>query len=51
MAARPASNAAQFKGGAKLALNGRVSLYADPECEFSNKLQTYAGKGGVKVSW
>jgi outer membrane autotransporter protein len=49
--ARPASNAAQVKAGAKLALNPWAAVYANFEGEFSNKSQTYAGKGGVKVSW
>jgi outer membrane autotransporter protein len=49
--ARPASNAAQVKAGAKLALNAWTAVYANFEGEFSNKSQTYAGKGGVKVSW
>jgi autotransporter-associated beta strand protein len=49
--ARPASNSAQVKTGAKLALNPWAAVYANFEGEFSNKSQTYAGKGGVKVSW
>lgn len=49
--ARPASNAAQVKAGAKLALNGWAAVYANFEGEFSDRAQTYAGKGGVKVSW
>jgi outer membrane autotransporter protein len=49
--ARPASNAAQVKAGAKLALNSWAAVYANFEGEFSNKSQTYAGKGGLKVSW
>jgi autotransporter-associated beta strand protein len=49
--ARPASNAAQVKAGAKLAFNSWAAVYANFEGEFSNKSQTYAGKGGMKVSW
>ncbi|MEA2833367.1 MAG: hypothetical protein QOG66_1569, partial [Methylobacteriaceae bacterium] len=49
--ARPASHAAQVKTGAQLALNSWAAVYADFEGEFSNRAQTYAGKGGVKVSW
>jgi outer membrane autotransporter protein len=49
--ARPASHAAQVQTGGKLALNSWAAVYADFEGEFSNRAHTYAGKGGVKVSW
>jgi outer membrane autotransporter protein len=48
---RAPGNAAQIKTGAKLALNPWAAVYANFEGEFSNRSQTYAGKGGVKVSW
>ncbi len=49
--ARPGRDAAQIKTGAKLALNPWAAVYANFEGEFSNRSQTYGGKGGVKVIW
>jgi len=49
--ARPASDAAQVKAGAELVVRDNLRLSANFDGEFSNRGNTYAGKGAVKVSW
>jgi uncharacterized protein with beta-barrel porin domain len=49
--AQPASDAAELKAGAELLVRANVRLSANFEGEFSNRGNTYAGKGAVKVSW
>jgi uncharacterized protein with beta-barrel porin domain len=49
--ARPASDAAGLKAGAQLLVRHNLLLSANVEGEFSNRGNTYAGKGSVKVSW
>ena len=49
--ARPARSSAQVKAGAELAVLENVAVSANFDGEFSNRSNTYAGKGAVKVSW
>ena len=49
--ARPARDAVQTKVGAQLALANGVALFANFDGEFSGVSRTYAGRGGIKVSW
>ena len=49
--ARPAEDAAQFKGGLDVAFTPRVSAFASFDGEFSNVQTGYAGKGGLRVSF
>jgi outer membrane autotransporter protein len=48
---RAASNAARLDLGSKLALTRTSSLFASFDGEFSDRSQSYAGKGGFKVNW
>ena len=48
---RAASDAARIDLGSRLALNARTSLFASFDGEFSDRSQSYAGKGGLKVNW
>ena len=49
--ASAASDAGQVQAGLRLALNGRMSLYANFTGYFSAVGNSYGGFGGVKVSW
>ena len=49
--ARPARSSAQVKAGAELAVLENVAISASFDGEFSNRANTYAGKGAVRVSW
>ena len=49
--ARPARDAVQTKVGGQLGLANGVALFADFDGEFSDVSRTYAGRGGIKVSW
>jgi T5SS/PEP-CTERM-associated repeat protein/autotransporter-associated beta strand protein len=48
---RAAGNAARLDLGSKLALTRTSSLFASFDGEFSDRSQSYAGKGGFKVNW
>jgi outer membrane autotransporter protein len=48
---RAASDAARIDAGAKLAIRPNAWLFASFDGEFSNRSQSYAGKGGVRVAW
>jgi T5SS/PEP-CTERM-associated repeat protein/autotransporter-associated beta strand protein len=48
---RAASNAARLDLGSKLALTRTSSLFASFDGEFSDRSQSYAGKGGFKLNW
>jgi outer membrane autotransporter protein len=48
---RASSDAARIDAGAKLAIGPNAWLYASFDGEFSNRSQSYAGKGGVRVAW
>jgi uncharacterized protein with beta-barrel porin domain len=48
---RAAGNAARLDLGSKLALSRTSSLFASFDGEFSDRSQSYAGKGGFKVNW
>ena len=48
--ARPARSSVQVKAGAELAVLDNVALSANFDGEFSNRSNTYAGKGAIKVS-
>ncbi len=48
---RAASDAARIDAGAKLAIRPNAWLFASFGGEFSDRSQSYAGKGGVRVSW
>ena len=48
---RAASDAARIDAGAKLAINPNAWLFASFDGEFSSRSQSYAGKGGAKVTW
>ncbi len=49
--ARPARSAVQVKTGAELAVLDNIALSANFDGEFSNRANTYAGKGAIKVRW
>ena len=49
--ARPARSSMQVKAGAEMAVLDNVALSANFDGEFSNRANTYAGKGAVKVRW
>ncbi len=49
--ARPARASVQVKTGAELALLDNVAISANFDGEFSNRSNTYAGKGAIKVRW
>ena len=48
---RAARDAARIDAGAKLAINPNAWLFASFDGEFSSRSQSYAGKGGAKVTW
>jgi outer membrane autotransporter protein len=48
---RAASDAARIDAGTKLAIGPNAWLFASFDGEFSNRSQSYAGKGGVRVAW
>jgi len=48
---RAAKDAARIDAGAKLAINPNAWLFASFDGEFSSRSQSYAGKGGAKVTW
>ena len=48
---RAARDAARIDAGAKLAIRPNAWLFASFDGEFSNRSQSYAGKGGVRVAW
>jgi autotransporter-associated beta strand protein len=48
---RASSDAARIDAGAKLAIGPTAWLYASFDGEFSDRGQSYAGKGGVRVAW
>jgi outer membrane autotransporter protein len=48
---RAASDAARIDAGAKLAIAPNAWLFASFDGEFSNRSQSYAGKGGVRLAW
>jgi autotransporter-associated beta strand protein len=48
---RAASDAMRIDAGAKLAIARNAWLFASFDGEFSDRSQSYAGKGGAKVVW
>jgi autotransporter-associated beta strand protein len=48
---RAASDAARIDAGAKLALAPNAWVFASFDGEFSDRGQSYAGKGGVRIAW
>jgi autotransporter-associated beta strand protein len=48
---RAARDAARIDAGAKLAIHPNAWLFASFDGEFSSRSQSYAGKGGAKVTW
>jgi subtilase-type serine protease len=48
---RAASDAMHVDAGAKLAMGPNAWLFASFDGEFSNRSQSYAGKGGVRIAW
>ena len=48
---RASSDAVRVDAGAKLAIRPNAWLFASFDGEFSNRSQSYAGKGGVRVAW
>jgi outer membrane autotransporter protein len=48
---RASSDAARIDAGAKLAIGPNAWLYASFDGEFSDRGQSYAGKGGVRIAW
>jgi outer membrane autotransporter protein len=48
---RAASDAVRIDVGAKLAIAPNAWLFASFDGEFSNRSQSYAGKGGVRLAW
>jgi outer membrane autotransporter protein len=46
-----ASDLAKVNAGVKLDVDERVALFAYFEGDFSNRIQAYAGHGGLKISW
>jgi outer membrane autotransporter protein len=49
--AHAAANAARVNIGASIAVKRNVSLFANFDGEFSNRSQSYAGKGGFRATW
>jgi outer membrane autotransporter protein len=49
--ARAARDAVNINVGSRLSLNRYASLFANFDGEFSGRSQSYAGRGGIKVSW
>jgi outer membrane autotransporter protein len=48
---RAASDAMRIDAGAKLGIRPNAWLFASFDGEFSDRSQSYAGKGGVRVAW
>jgi outer membrane autotransporter protein len=48
---RAASDAVRIDAGGKLAIASNAWLFASFDGEFSNRSQSYAGKGGAKIAW
>jgi autotransporter-associated beta strand protein len=48
---RAASDAVRIDAGAKLAIRPNAWLFASFDGEFSSRSQSYAGKGGARVTW
>jgi T5SS/PEP-CTERM-associated repeat protein/autotransporter-associated beta strand protein len=48
---RAVSDAARIDLGSKLAISRNAALFGSFNGEFSDRSQTYAGKGGLKVGW
>lgn len=48
---RAAADAARINAGIRLAVARNISLFASVTGEFSDRSDTYAGKGGLKVYW
>jgi outer membrane autotransporter protein len=48
---RAARDAARIEAGGKLAMLPTAWLFASFDGEFSNRSQSYAGKGGVRIAW
>jgi outer membrane autotransporter protein len=48
---RAASDAARIDAGAKLAIRSNAWLFASFDGEFSDRSQSYAGKGGLRIAW
>ena len=48
---RAARDAARIDAGAKLAISRNAWLFASFYGEFSDRSQSYAGKGGARVAW
>lgn len=49
--ARAWSNALKLNAGSRVALNQFASLFASFDSEFSDSGYSYAGHGGVRLSW
>ena len=49
--ARAWSNALKLNAGSRVALNQFASLFASFDSEFSDSGYSYAGRGGVRLSW
>jgi uncharacterized protein with beta-barrel porin domain len=48
---RAASDAMRIDAGAKLGIGRNAWLFASFDGEFSDRSQSYAGKGGVRIAW
>jgi outer membrane autotransporter protein len=48
---RAASDAVRIDAGAKFAIRPNAWLFASFDGEFSSRSQSYAGKGGARISW
>jgi subtilase-type serine protease len=48
---RASPDAIRIDAGAKLALGPKAWVFASFDGEFTNRSQSYAGKGGVRVAW
>jgi uncharacterized protein with beta-barrel porin domain len=48
---RASSDAARIDAGAKLAIAANAWLYASFDGEFSDRSQSYAGTGGLRLTW
>jgi uncharacterized protein with beta-barrel porin domain len=50
-APRAPRDAVRIDAGGKLAIASNAWLFASFDGEFSNRSQSYAGKGGAKIAW
>jgi outer membrane autotransporter protein len=48
---RATNDAARIDAGAKLSIGPNAWVFASFDGEFSDRGQSYAGKGGVRVAW